>query len=72
METSQVSSLNDITKPANKPIGVLYAKDPLFLIVRQNFVCLFCQFSCFLLVLFAAFQHEVFLFKAGETKRSSI
>jgi len=38
METSQVSSLNDITKPANKPIGVLYAKDPLFLIGRRNYI----------------------------------
>ncbi|XP_020612669.1 alpha-1,6-mannosylglycoprotein 6-beta-N-acetylglucosaminyltransferase A-like [Orbicella faveolata] len=38
METSQGASLNDTKKPADKPIGLLYAKDALFLFDRRNYI----------------------------------
>jgi len=42
METSQGASLNDTKKPADKPIGLLYAKDALFLFVSNIFLVSFC------------------------------
>jgi len=42
METSQGASHNDTTKPADKPIGLLYAKDAWFLAVSKILVASFC------------------------------
>ena len=45
METSQVASLNHTTKSGDKPIGLLYAKDAYFLLVRETFIVCFCRCS---------------------------
>ena len=42
METSQVTSPNHLTKPGDKPIGLLYAKDAWFLSVSKIFIVSFC------------------------------
>lgn len=44
METSQGTSSNHTTKPGDKPIGLLYAKDAWFLSVSKISIVFFCEF----------------------------